>query len=68
MGEVPDLHSSKSPLRDRAFITAFILGFMMLLTRASKYLPIAAATYHLDTEHITFMVAPASGTVLLALQ
>ena len=66
MGEVPDLHS-KSPLRDRAFITALILGFMML-TRASKYLPIAAATYHLDTEHITFMVAPAPGTVLLALQ
>jgi hypothetical protein len=33
-----------------------------MLTRASKYLSIATATYHLDTEHITFTVAPAPGT------
>jgi hypothetical protein len=61
MGEVPGLHS-KSPLQDRTFYTALTLGFTML-TRASNYLPIASATYHLDTEHIAFTVAPAPGTI-----
>ena len=33
-----------------------------MLTRASNYLPIASATYHLDTEHIAFTVAPLPGS------
>jgi hypothetical protein len=61
MGEAPGLHS-KSPLQDRTFYTALMLGFTML-TRASNYLPIASATYHLNTEHIAFTVAPAPGTI-----
>ena len=61
MGEVPGPHS-KSPLQDRTFYTALMLGFTML-TRASNYLPIASATYHLNTEHIAFTVAPAPGTI-----
>ena len=61
MGEVPGLHS-KSPLQDRTFYTALMLGFTML-TRASNYLLIASATYHLDTEHTAFMVAPAPCTI-----
>jgi len=59
-GEAPTLHSL-SPLQDRAFYTALLLGFTML-TRASNYLPIASATYHLDTEHIAFTVTPLPGT------
>ncbi len=43
MGEAPGLHS-KSPLQDRTFYTALMLGFTML-TRASNYLPIASATH-----------------------
>ena len=61
MGEVPGLHSKPS-LQDRTFYTALMLGFTML-TRVSNYLPIASATYHLDTEHIAFTVAPAPGTI-----
>jgi hypothetical protein len=61
MGEVPGPHS-KSPLQDRTFYTALMLGFTML-ARASNYLPIASATYHLNTEHIAFTVAPAPGTI-----
>eukprot|EP01036_Dinobryon_divergens_P035870 gene35870-46562_t len=48
---------SRNPLQDLAFFTALLLGFTML-TRASNYLPIASATYHLDAEHISFTVAP----------
>lgn len=59
MGEVPG-PQSKSSLQDRAFYTALMLGFTML-TRASNYLPIPSATYHLDTEHIAFTVAPLPG-------
>ena len=47
---------SKNPLQDLAFFTALLLGFTML-TRASNYLPITSATYHLDAEHISFNVA-----------
>ena len=50
---------SKNPLQDLAFFTALLLGFTML-TRASNYLPIASAAYHLDAEHIAFTVAPLS--------
>ena len=50
---------SKNPLRDLASFTALLLGFTML-TRASNYLPIASAAYHLDAEHIAFTVAPLS--------
>ena len=39
-----------SLLHDRTFYTALVLAFTMQ-TRASNYLPIASATYHLDTEH-----------------
>ena len=59
-GETPDPRS-QSPLQDRAFYTALLLGFTML-TRASNYLPIASATYHLDTEHIAFTVDPLPDT------
>lgn len=61
MGERPLTHS-KNPLQDLAFFTALLLGFTML-TRASNYLPINSATYHLDTEHIAFTVAPLPGTL-----
>ena len=33
-----------------------------MLTRASNYLPIASAKYHLDAEHISFTVAPLPGS------
>jgi hypothetical protein len=56
MAECPRA-GSKNPLQDLAFFTALLLGFTML-TRASNYLPIASATYHLDAEHISFTVAP----------
>ena len=60
MGErqTPD---SKTPLQDMAFFTALLFGFTML-TRASNYLPISSATYHLNTEHVAFTVAPVPGT------
>ena len=60
LGERPH-PASKNPLRDLAFFTALLLGFTML-TRASNYLPISSATYHLDTEHVAFTVAPLSGS------
>jgi hypothetical protein len=56
MGERP-LLDSRNPLRDLTFFTALLFGFTML-TRASNYLPISSAAYHLDTEHIAFTVAP----------
>ena len=48
---------SRSPLQYLTFFTALLFGFTML-TRASNYLPISSAAYHLDTEHIAFTVAP----------
>ncbi len=60
MAERPK-EGSKNPLQDLAFFTALLLGFTML-TRASNYLPIESATYHLDTEHISFIVAPLPGS------
>ena len=54
----PDL---TNPLQDMAFFTALLFGFTML-TRASNYLPISSATYHLNTEHVAFTVAPVPGT------
>ena len=56
MGERP-LLDSWNPLQDLTFFTALLFGFTML-TRASNYLPINSAAYHLDTEHIAFTVAP----------
>ena len=60
MAERP-LQGSKNPLQDLAFFTALLLGFTML-TRASNYLPIASAKYHLDAEHLSFTVAPLPGS------
>ena len=60
MAERPK-EGSKNPLQDLAFFTALLLGFTML-TRASNYLPIESATYHLDAEHISFTVAPLPGS------
>lgn len=59
MGERPQ-PGSLSPLQDLAFFTALLLGFTTL-TRVSNYLPISSATYHLDTEHVAFTVAPSMG-------
>lgn len=56
LGERPD-PASKSPLRDLAFFTALLLSFTML-TRVSNYLPVSSAAYRLDTEHVSFSVAP----------
>ena len=52
---------SKNPLQDISFFTALLFGFTML-TRASSYLPISSAKYHLNTEHVAFTVAPLPGT------
>ena len=43
------------------FFTALLFGFTML-TRAFNYLPISSATYHLNTGHVAFTVAPVPGT------
>ena len=59
MGERP-LLDSRNLLQDLTFFTALLFGFTML-TRASNYLPISSAAYHLDTEHIAFTVAPLPG-------
>ena len=49
------------PLQDLTFFTALLFGFTML-TRASNYLPISSAAYHLNTEHhIAFTVVPLPG-------
>ena len=56
MGERPS-PDSKNPLQDMAFFTTLLFGFTML-TRASNYLPISSAKYHLNTEHVVFTVAP----------
>ena len=43
------------------FFTALLFGFTML-TRASNYLPISSAAYHLNNEHhIAFTVVPLPG-------
>jgi hypothetical protein len=60
MGERPS-PDSKTPLQDTAFFTALVFGFTML-TRVSNYLPISSATYHLNTEHVAFTVAPPPGS------
>ena len=54
----PDL---TNPLQDMAFFTALLFGFTML-TRASNYLPISSAKYHLNTEQVAFTVAPLPGS------
>ena len=59
MGERP-LPTSRNPLQDLAFFTALLFGFTAL-TRASNYLPINSAAYHLNTELIAFTVAPLPG-------
>ena len=59
MGEYP-APASSSPLQDLAFFAALLFGFTML-TRVSNYLPIGSASYHLDTEHVAFTVAPPPG-------
>jgi len=60
MGERPS-PGSQSPLQDLTFFTALLLGFTML-TRASNYLPIHSAVYHLNAEHISFTVQPLPGS------
>ena len=52
--------ASKSPLRDLAFFTALLMSLTML-TRVSNYLLVSSAAYRLDTEHVSFSVAPLPG-------
>jgi hypothetical protein len=54
------LSDSRNPLQDLTFFTALLFEFTML-TRASDYLPISSAAYHLNTENIAFTVAPLPG-------
>ena len=51
---------SRNPLQDLAFFVALLLGFTML-SRVSNYLPNPSASYHLDTEHISFTIIPLPG-------
>jgi hypothetical protein len=56
MGERP-LSDSRNPLQDLTFFTALLFEFTML-TRASNYLPVSSAAYHLYTENIALTGAP----------